>query len=356
VLLTIDPTNAKAEKCIRGKRKRRAPIKTMSTAQVEEAERLLEDGYRSLKIEAEILRVELSSPHFHNISKEQDKILSNLQAISTGDVSSAVSVLQPVSVQEVAREVLAKPTKASDLILEDFETIIHWVTNQENNVDTDKVRQRLIKRRTLLEAALPETMQRDIAAAFRLAEREHISKKYANSETMLGDKIEDIPKANFFASEDNYAFDMEELARAIEVQNGVMRNPLSKKLFSEAEIKTILDHPIGKRLKPLEEEQHRLKKGVRLATVTKIENLSKIMLADQSMDGGLSRQGIDEFVAFVATLPSQEQTTIRVLKIPGTDKNTGQAFDYSIGESVADAKGGVTCYHKVRKAHKVYSP
>ena len=278
---------------------------------------------------------------------EQDKILSNLQAIGNGNVSSAVSALQPPSVQEVAREILANPGKTTELVSEDFASVIGWVTDQANDVDTENIRERLLKRRTLLEAALPESMQQDMAAAFRLAEREHLSKKYENTETMLGDKIEDIPTDNFFASEDNYAFDMEELAQAIEAQSGVMRNPLSRQMFSESDIKTILDHPIGRRLKPLEEEQHRQKKGVRIGTITKIDELSKIMLADMSMDGAPSRKAIDEFLAFVATLPSREQTTIKQLKIPGTDKNTGQAFDYSISESVADAKEGVTCYHKV---------
>jgi hypothetical protein len=320
----------------------------MSAAHVVETEKLLEDGYGSLKLEAEILSFELASPHFQTFSKDQDKIRSNLQAISQGKVSSAASFLQPASVQEIAREVLATPGEAADLISGDVETLISWVTSQADEVDTDKIRKRLEKRRALLEAALPESMQQNIAEAYRHAEREHLSKKYENAETMLGDRIEDIPKANFFVSEDNYAFDMEELAQAIEARNGVMRNPLSLQLFSESDIKTILGHPIGKRLKALEEEQHRQKKGVRLDTITKLEDLSKTMLADQSMDGGPSRKCIGEFLAFVATLPSREQTTINQLKIPGVDKNTGQAFDYSIGESVADAKGGVTCYHKVR--------
>jgi hypothetical protein len=356
LLLTIDPRNAKAKSCLRGKSRSTDQPKAMSAAQVRETEELLEDGYGSLKLEAEILRVELASPYFQSISEDQAKIVSNLQAISQGKVSSAASFLQPASVQEIAREVLANPAKATDLISEDFETLISWITSQAEEVDTDKIRQRLMKRRALLEAALPDSMQQNIAAAYRHAEREHLSKKYENTETMLGDKIEDIPKANFFVSEDNYAFDMEELAQAIEARNGVMRNPLSLQLFSESDIKVILEHPIGKRLKPLEEEQHRQKKGVRMDTIIKIEELSKIMLADQSMDGGPSRKGIGEFLAFVATLPSREQTTINQLKIPGVDKNTGQAFDYSIGESVADAKGGVTCYHKVRMPGEVCLP
>ena len=348
VLLAIDPTNTIAEECLRDRKRSRASVGEMSMAEVLETEKRLEDGYRSLKREAEILKVELESPYFRNISKDQDKILSDLHSISNGNVAFAISVNQPVSAREAAKQVLAKPERATELIFEDFEDIIRWVTGQTGEFDTDKIRQRLLKRRVQLEAALPVSMQQNIEAAFRQTEREHLQKKYTNRETMLGDKIEDIPKANFFASEDNYAFDMEELAQAIAAQDGVMRNPLSRQMFSESDIRTILEHPLGKRLKPLGEAQHRLKKGVRLATIAKIDELGDIMLNDQSMDAGHSRKTIDEFLAFVATLPSTEQRTIRQLKIPGVDKNTGQPFDYSIAESVNDARAGTTCYHKVR--------
>jgi len=91
-----------------------------------------------------------------------------------------------------------------------------------------------------------------------------------------------------------------------------------------------------------------LKKGVRLTTITKIDELGDIMLNDQSMDTGQSRKAIDEFLAFAATLPFTERRTIKHLKIPSVDRNTGQPFDYSIAESVNDAKAGTTCYHKVR--------
>jgi hypothetical protein len=56
-------------------------------------------------------------------------------------------------------------------------------------------------------------------------------KTYINTVTSYGDKIEDIPRANFFVSEDNYAWIMEELVVALVVQNGVMSNPWSKLMF-----------------------------------------------------------------------------------------------------------------------------
>ncbi|KAF1808252.1 hypothetical protein P152DRAFT_444189 [Eremomyces bilateralis CBS 781.70] len=347
VLLQLDPRNNVASEYLRHTKFSRSRDERMSACEVLHMEKRLEKGYRSLRLDAEILSVELSSPFIRDASDNQAKALSVLDSISSGKVSSAVSVSQPVSVREAARGVLANFEQATELILEDFEEVVQWMTNQIGKLDTEKIRQRLAKRRTHLEAALPESMQKNIATAFQLTERDHLQRKYENTETIYGDKIEDIPPANFFVSEDNYAFDMEELAQGIAIQDGVMRNLLSRQMFSQSDIQTILAHPLGERLKPLEEAQQRLKKGVRTATIARIEELGKIMLADHSMDGGKSQEGVEEFLAFVATLPSAEQDTVRQLKVPAADNHTGQPFDYSIAESIDDARAGTTCYHKV---------
>lgn len=110
-------------------------------------------------------------------------------------------------------------------------------------------------------------MQKFSAAALTHIEREHLQKENINSETMFGDKIEDIPKQNFFLSEDNYAWDMDELAQAIAANVGVMRNPLRWKMFSETDVRMILAHPLGQRLKLLQQAQSQLKRGVRPATI-----------------------------------------------------------------------------------------
>lgn len=116
----------------------------------------------------------------------------------------------------------------------------------------DAVRETLVKRKTLLEAALPESMQKFSAAALTHIGREHLQKKYVNTETMIsGDKIEDTPQQNFFVSEDNYAWDMDELAQVIAANSGVMRSSLSRKMFSESDIRKILAQPLGQRLRLL---------------------------------------------------------------------------------------------------------
>ncbi|KAM5344572.1 hypothetical protein ACJ41O_013107 [Fusarium nematophilum] len=164
---------------------------------------------------------------------------------------------------------------------------------------------------------------------------------------MLGDKIEEIPAENFFVSEDNYAWDMVELVQALAVNDGVMRNPLSKDMFTEADIRNILSHPLGARLKPIQLAQSQLKQGVRSGTIRWVEALGKILLADQTEDAAPSRSAIDEFLAYIATLPDNEQKTIDSLKIPANDRLNGRPYDYTIGQSVKDAKSNLTCFHKV---------
>jgi hypothetical protein len=314
-------------------------------------EKSLEEGYTSLKSQAKLLQVEFEAMYTINglPTLKDEKIISNLKAISDGHISSVVGVVQPLSVREVAREIIAVPGKCQELIFEDFEAIVHWAEHQYPPLSPHLVRERLVKRKTLLDAALPKSMAQASAAVLGRIELEYLQKKYANSETMLGDRIEDIPKRNFFVSEDNYAWDMDELAQAITASDGVMRNPMTKQLFSESDIRMILGHPLGQRLKPMRLKQDQMKKGIRPATIGWIGKLGRIMLADQSLDTAPSRQAMDEFQAYVATLPGPEQVTIDQLKIPARDGFSKQPFDYTIGESVRDAIANTTCLHKVNE-------
>jgi hypothetical protein len=358
-LIQIDPTNGAARRYLQG-RQDRMPEETSSarhpefrhTERTQEdllpTEKSLEEGYKSLKLQAKLLREEIEAVHaLGGISPDNEEIISNLQAISDGRVSTAVSMAQPLPVREIARAIMKTPMRCQELIVEDFEDFARWATYQNPPLGPDDIRQRLVRRKTLLEAALPESMQQFSTAAFAHIEREYLRKKYINSETMLGDRIENIPKRNFFVSEDNYAWDMEELAQAIASNDGVMRNPLSRKMFSESDIRMILAHPLGQRLKPLQVAQSQLKKGVRPATIDQIEKLGRVMLAIQGLDTATCLEAMDEFQAYVTTIPQPEQNTINSLRIPARDGYSGQPFDYTIGESVRDAKANTTCFHKV---------
>lgn len=238
-LIKIDPNNKAAGRHLQDRRES-LPKVVSSTRHPEpghsermqedflSSEKSLEIDYTSLKVQAKLLREEVEAVRaFGRIPSEEDdeEVISNLQAIS-----AAISITQVFSVREIARDIIATPGRCQELIVEDFETLVRWAASQNPPLGPDAVREKLFKRKTLLEAALPESMQKFSAAALTHIEREHLQKKYVNTETMIGgDKIEDIPQQNFFVSEDNYAWDMDELAQAIAANSGVMRNPLSRK-------------------------------------------------------------------------------------------------------------------------------
>ena len=147
-------------------------------------------------------------------------------------------------------------------------------------------------------------------------------------------------------TEDGYAWDMEELAQAIAINGGVMRNPLSRQLFTPIDIRAIVQHPLGARLAALQLEQSELSQGVRDKTIDKLDQLAAVLLADMSTDQVASRQAVEDFLAYVATLPDAEVKAIDVLRVPAIDNHSGQAFDTTIGEAVRDAQGNRVCFHK----------
>jgi len=92
-----------------------------------------------------------------------------------------------------------------------------------------------------------------------------------------------------------------ELVQAIQANGGVLRNPLSRDMFTPKDVKGILLHPAGKSLAALRVEQHEMSKGVRTETIIQMEKLSAILLADQSSDTLPSRRAVDEFLLYIAT-------------------------------------------------------
>jgi hypothetical protein len=296
--------------------------------------------------DARLLHIEFEAIHHISLNEEEaGEILAKLDSIAAGNVSAAVK-RQPQSVRGVARDIRDSPGRCLELIIDDFNEIITWEEGRSSSLTNDERRERLVRRKALLQAALPPNLRQHADDAMRHVERERLKKKYVNSETMLKDSIDDIPKHRFFVSEDNYAWDMSELAQCLEVNDGVMRNPLSRQMFSEDDIRRIMAHPLAQQLKPLQLAQRELKKGVRPQTIERVAKLGSVMLADQSADMAPSREAIDEFLGYIATLPDSEQKTVNALKIPAKDR-TGQPFDYTIGESVRDAKANTTCFHKV---------
>jgi hypothetical protein len=260
---------------------------------------------------------------------------------------------KPGGARTVAREMEQNPTRALDIAIQDLTDMADWLRSAKRppqaagEIDNDAIREALVKRTTAVTSALPPDLQPVALSAQMHIEHEVLQRTYVCSETMYGDPVSDIPRERFWVSEDGYPWDMEELAQAITSNGGVMRNPLSRQLFTPSDVKAIVSHPLGKPLAALQLAQSELSRGVRPKTIAQLASMSAILLNDDSADQMASRHVIDEFLAYVATLPDAEQKALDGLRVPARDSHTGQAFDSTIGEAVRDAQGNRVCIHKI---------
>ncbi|OCK84583.1 hypothetical protein K432DRAFT_413904 [Lepidopterella palustris CBS 459.81] len=326
---------------------------------LDDAKQDFSQGYKALQSRARTLVADLlhlrslrhpkGVPGSYPADNATSKQISDLQGIADGKLSSVVRARPPGSARSVARAMQMRPEEAVEIAHADLEDTARWLRaphGKPSSIDNDGVREALVKRVRALVAALPDNLQEHPETALMHIEHESLARKYVNDESMLGDRIIDVPRANFWVTEDNYAWDMEELAQAITSNGGVMRNPLSRQMFTPKDIRAIVQHPMGKHLAALAIEQSAMSKGVRPETIEHLEKLAKVLLDDQSSDQLPSRHAIDEFMAHCAILPEAEQKALNGLRCPAKDSHTGQPYDFSIGEAVRDAKGNRVCFHK----------
>lgn len=152
-----------------------------------------------------------------------------------------------------------------------------------------------------LKEELPDTLHAQCELGFMHFEHENLDKEYTNKVTMImSSPLEEVPREEFYVTEDNYAWDMSELAEAIVSNGGVMRNPLSKEIFTPKDIQAILNHPRGKKLAALQVEQQQLSHGVREETIAWIEKLADSMEVERGRDWEESWDLIQEFQRYVA--------------------------------------------------------
>ena len=322
----------------------------------------MEEGYVALLEKAKLCLSETKAFSSFQSTDCEDQ-MSDLAALASGKVGSAVMVKPLEGVKSVAEAIMASSPRGSekgvDVAFKDLKNLAGWLMNSgdlaENfikgkgstgNDDQDALRDALVERVKALKALLPKDLQGTADSAMMHAEHEILHRIYVNDETMALDAVSDIPRANFWSSEDGYAWDMEELVRAITSGKGVMRNPLSKQMFTKTDIRAIIQHPLGKEVQALRVEQSKLKRGVRPQTIDELNKLANILLEDNSEDGKPSHLALEGFVSYLETLPMGEQRAIDDLKVPANDSHTGIAFDSTIGEAVNDVQGNRVCSHK----------
>jgi len=330
-----------------------SPADTLSADDLESAKSDLSKGYEALRARAKVLQREArllrSLEQQRGLPARCDKHIPDLTALLDGRIGTLFRVHPPGSARAVARAMEAQPDQALDVACTDLADMVRWLrspTSPSSMTDNDTVREALAKRVTVLTTALSTQLQPLASSALMHIEHEVLQRRYVCDETMYGDPIADVPRAHFWVSEDGYAWDMEELAQALKTNGGVMRNPLSRQLFTPKDISTIIRHSLGKGLAAMQLEQSTMFKGVRPSTIEQLEKLATALLADMSDDQIASREAVDGFLAYMATLPQAEQKALNELRVPARDTHTGQAFDTSIGDAVRDAQGNRVCFHK----------
>jgi hypothetical protein len=341
-------------------------ILSTSARGLNEQKQDLVHGYTSFKTRAKALFRDASLLRGLRLQKRlpirNDTYVDDLEALAAGRITTVLKSSSgpfnqaptntsrpPDSARAVARRMSANPENALNLAISDLEAMAKWLRsagNQPSIMDNDTLRELLAKRVKTLTSALPEDLKIHAHTAMMHIEHELLGRKYVNDETMLGDTIAEIPRDDFYVTEDNYAWSMSELVQAITSNNGVMRNPLSKHMFTPNDIHGIVQHPLGASLAALGVEQKKLKQGVRPKTIEEMEKMANVFMEDMADDALKSRLAVDEFLAYLATLPSAEQKAIDNLSVPAKDSHTGQAFDGTIGETIRDAKGNKLCFHK----------
>ncbi|EME38994.1 hypothetical protein DOTSEDRAFT_181064 [Dothistroma septosporum NZE10] len=311
--------------------------------------RELEDDYKSLLLDAQRLLLEVQA--FQDMCGPEVNIVgqaADLKAVAEGRMTSAVRARPSPAVRTIALSIKedAGPRRV-DLACNDLEANARWVRSQAPGTNADRIRDAVRKRAEALKAALPGELCHAIDDAWMHTEHEILGRTYQNGrQTMLGDLITAIPRASFYVTEDGYAWDMAELASAIKANGGVMRNPLSKQMFSADDVRAFIRHPLGKGLAALRLKQKELTSGVRRTTVVKVAEMAAVLLDDQTADAAASREAVEDFLVYTATLPQTEQDALKDLRVPAKDSHTGQAFDVTIGDAVEDAKANRQCFHK----------
>jgi hypothetical protein len=315
----------------------RATMEETFVTGIKQVQHIAEELHEDVVVVAQLLKN-------HGDAEFWKERIGDIRALADGRFSAVVDGDAPCSVRELARTIQDQAEHAVDLATDDFVNIVVWL--RQEDLSSDGIRDRLVKRVRALEAALPKNFQSVAELGLMHAEHEGMDKTYVNEETMLGDHVNDIPRSKFWVSQDGYAWDMEELVDCLHAHSGVMRNPLSREMFSAEDVESIIDHPLGKKLGAAQIEQKRLANGVRPDTIAQMAILSAALLADQSADQAPSRVALDIFMQYMATLPKAEREALDKLRVPAVDSHTGQQFDASVGETVRDAIGNKTCAHK----------
>lgn len=186
----------------------------VSEVDLETGRKDLTQGYQLLRVRAKHVLADLLN--LQALQKKaglpQSRNTTRIEAIvQERKDNSPTKFGPPDSARSVARLVRDHPKTAIHLLVEDLEHTMNWIRaphGKTSNADNDAVRDALVKRKNILRDALPDEQKIYCDHALMHMEHEHLERNYVNTETMLGDEVKDIPREDFYVTEDNYAWSM----------------------------------------------------------------------------------------------------------------------------------------------------
>jgi hypothetical protein len=182
---------------------------------LDDSQRDLVTGYRNIRAKAthvfsNMLRLQALQK---KAGLPQSKNLAKVHAMADGDNdATCIGMRPPGSARSVARNVRNNSEEATNLVILDLEDMIRWIRapyGTPSGASIDSIRDALVTRRRAIESVLPDELKIHCEHGFMHVEHEHLERNYVNDETMYGDEVKDIPREDFYVTEDNYAWSMD---------------------------------------------------------------------------------------------------------------------------------------------------
>ena len=241
--------------------------------------------------------------------------------------------------QQAADTIVKYPGFGLDFVITRFVFELPSRRRREPKLTDDGLRSVYVALANTLTELLPSQYSWLPSEALMHFVHENLNPTYANSKTMKSKKpVSSIPRDRFFASEDNYAWDMAELVAALNSNPAAsLCNPLSHSPFTQADVTAIVKHPLGRNLGATQVCQIKFKCGARRKAVDRLNRLSRIMLtAEDSMEAG--QEAIDDLSACMATLPKPDTDALGGLSVSAGGRRIGWGYGWNVGEMLWDAK------------------
>jgi hypothetical protein len=313
-LLRLDPNDKEAREVVNNNKKKQDEPKTAKKARPqpkkvpvpksEEERAMLEEEFaeelialrREVTGLADNMRDLAEFAQANGVDSSDLADVSRLIAAQNVELGGIVS--QTVaSVRETAKKMMPilGYHELISIVVADLEVAYGRIRQISGTSDNDALRELLAKRVRILVSSTSDEVQAYPVLGLMHIEHELLGKTYVNVETMLGDEVKDIQRGDFLVTEDGYAWSVDELVQAVQANGGVMRNPLSKDMFSPEDVKMILLHPTGNALGMMQLQQNQMANGVRRATINQLVSLSQTVLADDADDQFESRKAIGKF-------------------------------------------------------------